>query len=88
MQIGRRLARLARTHQVIVVTHLPQVAAYADIHLVVDTGGRDGTSVVGRLDDDGRVGELARMLAGLGESDTARAHARELLDTAATERAC
>ena len=41
VQIGRRLARLARTHQVIVVTHLPQVAAYADVHLVVDSGGRD-----------------------------------------------
>ena len=41
VQIGRRLARLARTHQVIVVTHLPQVAAYADTHLVVDSGGRD-----------------------------------------------
>lgn len=86
VQIGRRLARLARTHQVIVVTHLPQVAAYADVHLVVDTGGRDETSVVRRLDDDGRVAELARMLAGLGESDTARAHARELLDTAAADR--
>ncbi len=85
VQIGRRLARLARTHQVIVVTHLPQVAAYADTHLVVDAG-RDGTSVVRRLDDDGRVAELARMLAGLGESDTARAHARELLDTSVKER--
>ncbi len=41
VQIGRRLARLARTHQVIVVTHLPQVAAYADVHLVVDSGGRN-----------------------------------------------
>jgi DNA repair protein RecN (Recombination protein N) len=86
VQIGRRLARLAGTHQVIVVTHLPQVAAYADVHLVVEAGGRAGTSVVRRLDDDGRVGELARMLAGLGESDTARAHARELLATAETER--
>jgi DNA repair protein RecN (Recombination protein N) len=85
VQIGRRLARLARTHQVIVVTHLPQVAAYADVHLVVDAGGRDETSVVRKLDDDGRVGELARMLAGLGESDTARAHARELLETASRE---
>jgi DNA repair protein RecN (Recombination protein N) len=85
VQIGRRLARLARTHQVIVVTHLPQVAAYADVHLVVDAGGK-GTSTVLRLDDDGRVAELARMLAGLGESDTARAHARELMETAAAER--
>ncbi|MGE2735015.1 DNA repair protein RecN [Mycolicibacterium vaccae] len=88
VQIGRRLARLARTHQVIVVTHLPQVAAYADIHLVVDSGtGRTKSSGVRRLDDDDRVAELARMLAGLGESDSGRAHARELLDAARAERA-
>ncbi|WP_029114141.1 DNA repair protein RecN [Mycobacterium sp. URHB0044] len=83
VQIGRRLARLARTHQVIVVTHLPQVAAYADVHLVVDSGnGRAKSSEVRRLDDDARVAELARMLAGLGESDSGRAHARELLEAA------
>ena len=82
VQIGRRLARLARTHQVIVVTHLPQVAAYADVHLVVHGAGPKGTSVVRRVADDERVAELARMLAGLGESDSARAHARELLDGA------
>jgi DNA repair protein RecN (Recombination protein N) len=87
VQIGRRLARLARTHQVIVVTHLPQVAAYADVHLVVDSGGRDKSSGVRRLDDDERVAELARMLAGLGESDSGRAHARELLDAAQSDRA-
>ena len=81
VQIGRRLARLARSHQVIVVTHLPQVAAYADVHLVVDSAG-DGASTVRRLDDEDRVAELARMLAGLGESDTGRAHARELLAAA------
>ena len=86
VQIGRRLARLARTHQVIVVTHLPQVAAYADTHLVVDALGRDGASGVRRLDDDERVAELARMLAGLGESDTGRAHARELLTAAQEDR--
>ncbi len=86
VQIGRRLARLARTHQVIVVTHLPQVAAYADTHLVVDAVGRSGASGVRRLDDDSRVAELARMLAGLGESDTGRAHAKELLAAAQDER--
>jgi DNA repair protein RecN (Recombination protein N) len=86
VQIGRRLARLAHTHQVIVVTHLPQVAAYADTHLVVDAVGRNGASGVRRLDDDGRVAELARMLAGLGESDTGRAHAKELLDAAQEDR--
>lgn len=82
VQIGRRLARLARTHQVIVVTHLPQVAAYADVHLVVHSAGPKGTSVVRRVTDDDRVAELARMLAGLGDSDSGRAHARELLETA------
>jgi DNA repair protein RecN (Recombination protein N) len=88
VQIGRRLARLARTHQVIVVTHLPQVAAYADVHLVVDSGeGRSKSSVVRRLDDDDRVAELARMLAGLGESDSGRAHARELLEAARVDTA-
>ena len=84
VQIGRRLARLARSHQVIVVTHLPQVAAYADTHLVVDSSGP--ASEVRRLDSGQRVAELARMLAGLGESDTGRAHARELLDAAQADR--
>src|SRR4029077_10907521 len=60
VQIGRRLARLARTHQVIVVTHLPQVAAYADVHLVVDAGGRGNSSRGRRLDGDERVGQVAR----------------------------
>jgi DNA repair protein RecN (Recombination protein N) len=82
VQIGRRLARLARTHQVIVVTHLPQVAAYADVHLAVHSTGPKGASGVRRLTSDDRVAELARMLAGLGESDSGRAHARELLDAA------
>ncbi len=87
VQIGRRLARLARTHQVIVVTHLPQVAAFADAHLVVDSGnGRAKSSGVRRIDDEDRVAELARMLAGLGESDSGRAHARELLEAAQHER--
>jgi DNA repair protein RecN (Recombination protein N) len=87
VQIGRRLARLARTHQVIVVTHLPQVAAYADVHLVVHSQGPKGASGVRRLTSDDRVAELARMLAGLGESDSGRAHARELLETAQSDLA-
>jgi DNA repair protein RecN (Recombination protein N) len=86
VQIGRRLARLARTHQVIVVTHLAQVAAYADVHLVVHNAGPKGTSVVRRVSGDDRVAELARMLAGLGESDSGRAHARELLETAQSDK--
>ncbi|HEY7145838.1 MAG TPA: DNA repair protein RecN [Streptosporangiaceae bacterium] len=88
-EIGRRLARLARMAQVIVVTHLPQVAAFADNHLVVEKAG-DGSvtsSGVTRLSDDGRVRELSRMLAGLEDSELGRAHASELLDAAAAERA-
>lgn len=90
VEIGRRLARLARTHQVIVVTHLPQVAAFADTHLMVDKADGDGgvvSSGVRTLDRDGRVAELARMLAGLGESETARAHAEELIAAADADRA-
>jgi DNA repair protein RecN (Recombination protein N) len=89
VEIGRRLARLARQAQVIVVTHLPQVAAFADTHLVVEKSS-DGTVVrsgITRLDDDGRVRELSRMLAGLENSEFGRAHAGELLAAAAAERA-
>jgi DNA repair protein RecN (Recombination protein N) len=89
VEIGRRLARLARLAQVIVVTHLPQVAAFADAHLVVEKSG-DGSvtsSGVIRLDDAGRVTELSRMLAGLEDSEFGRAHASELLAAAAAERA-
>lgn len=87
--IGRRLARLARTSQVLVVTHLPQVAAFADRHLlVVKSGNGEVTeSGVQLLDDEGRVRELARMLGGMEESDTAQAHAEELLVTASADRA-
>ena len=96
VEIGRRLARLAQSHQVIVVTHLPQVAAFADNHLVIGKnvsstksarrGGAGVTSTVTTLDRDERIAELARMLAGLGDSDTGRAHAEELLDTADAEK--
>ena len=89
VEIGRRLARLARLAQVIVVTHLPQVAAFADTHLVVEKA-EDGlvvSSGVTRLDDSGRVRELSRMLAGLEDSEFGRAHAGELLAAAAAERA-
>ncbi|PTR27388.1 DNA replication and repair protein RecN [Rhodococcus sp. OK519] len=89
VEIGRRLARLARTHQVIVVTHLPQVAAFADTHLVVDKTDdvRSGIdSGVRTLTEDERVVELARMLAGLEDTETGRAHAEELLSIAGQER--
>ena len=82
VEVGRRLARLARTAQVLVVTHLPQVAAYADRHVVVEKSS-DGTvtsSGLTVLDDGQRERELSRMLAGMTDSDTALAHARELLD--------
>ena len=89
VEIGRRLARLARLAQVIVVTHLPQVSAFADNHLVVEKSG-DGlvtASGVTRLDRHGRIRELSRMLAGLENSELGRAHAEELLALAAEERA-
>jgi DNA repair protein RecN (Recombination protein N) len=84
VEVGRRLARLARTSQVIVVTHLPQVAAFADRHLVVEKTV-DGTvtrSGVTMLSDSQRVRELSRMLAGLEDSELGRAHAEELLAAA------
>ncbi|OZD12977.1 DNA repair protein RecN [Rhodococcus sp. 06-156-3C] len=89
VEVGRRLARLARTHQVIVVTHLPQVAAFADTHLVVDKADtRKGAanSGVKTLSSSERVVELARMLAGLDDTETGRAHAEELLATARADR--
>lgn len=88
VEIGRRLARLARSHQVLVVTHLPQVAAFADRHLVVakDTSGAVTTSGVRVVEDTDRARELARMLAGLPDSDLGIAHAEELLAVAARER--
>ncbi|HUC60103.1 MAG TPA: DNA repair protein RecN [Streptosporangiaceae bacterium] len=89
VEIGRRLARLAKLAQVIVVTHLPQVAAFADTHLVVEKAD-DGSVVasgITRLDDEGRIKELSRMLAGLEDSEFGRAHATELLAAAAVERA-
>ncbi|MEV0353810.1 DNA repair protein RecN [Nonomuraea sp. NPDC050680] len=88
VEIGRRLARLARTAQVIVVTHLPQVAAFADQHLVVEKAS-DGSVVrsgVLALNHEGRVRELSRMLAGLEDSELGRAHAEELLGLAAADR--
>ena len=88
VEIGRRLARLARTHQVLVVTHLPQVAAFADRHLVVakDTSGAITTSGVRIVEETERARELARMLAGLPDSDLGIAHAEELLAVASREK--
>ncbi len=81
IEVGRRLARLARHSQVIVVTHLAQVAAFADRHHVVvkSSDGAVTTSGVTHVADTERAAELARMMAGMEDSDTAIAHARELL---------
>lgn len=84
IEIGRRLARLAERSQVIVVTHLPQVAAFATNHLRVlkDSDGGVTASSVEQLDDEARVTELARMLSGLADSESGLAHARDLIETA------
>jgi DNA repair protein RecN (Recombination protein N) len=87
VEVGRRLARLARQRQVLVVTHLAQVAAFADRHIVVDkpvdgAGGGVTASDVHVVDGEDRIAELARMLAG-SDSATAREHAAELLADAA-----
>ncbi|GAB2752407.1 DNA repair protein RecN [Sinomonas soli] len=98
VEIGRRLAMLARHVQVLVVTHLPQVAAFADRHITVIktsvASGRSAEGVAGVtssdvrvLDESERVVELARMLAGQEDSASARAHALELLEDAQSSRA-
>ena len=89
VEVGRRLARLARSHQVLVVTHLPQVAAFADRHLVVvkDHDGLVTTSGLRALDGAERPRELARMLAGMEGSDLGVAHAEELLELATADKA-
>ena len=83
IEVGRRLARLAESSQVIAVTHLAQVAAFAGNHLTV-VKGNDGAvtaSSVRRLDGAEREAEMARLLSGLSDSDAALTHARELLET-------
>ena len=84
VEIGRRLAQLARSAQVVVVTHLPQVAAFADRQLLVEktNDGSVTRSGVKVLEGEDRVRELSRMLAGQEDSETARAHAEELLAAA------
>ncbi len=78
--VGRRLANLALGRQVVVVTHLPQIASFADRHIRVRKD--DGTASIEVLDDAQRVEELSRMLAGLPGSEAAAAHAEELLSEA------
>jgi DNA repair protein RecN (Recombination protein N) len=83
-EVGKRLAALAKNAQVVVVTHLPQVAAYANRHLRVlkSTSDEFTASDVVTLSGEEIVSELARMLSGLSESETGRSHAQELLDLA------
>jgi len=83
-EIGRRLARLAESSQVIVVTHLAQVAAFATNHLVVEKGtdGSVTTSNVRLVHADDRAREMARLLSGSPDSEVALAHAHELLEAA------
>ena len=89
VEVGRRLAALARTAQVLVVTHLPQVAAFADRHVVVAKPQRDGivtASEVDLVDGDDRLKELSRMLGGQDDSKLAKGHAKELLASAASAK--
>ena len=87
-EIGRRLAQLARRNQVVVVTHLAQVAAFADRHYVVVKAddGQVTTSGVQLVADEQRAAELARMMAGLEATESALAHAGELVELAAATR--
>ena len=86
--VGAALARLAVDRQVLVVTHLPQVAAFADQQLLVSKRADDDATVtvVEQLGDDDRVIELSRMMTGRPDSSTARDHAEELLATSARRR--
>ncbi|HEX2192732.1 MAG TPA: hypothetical protein VHH09_06020, partial [Acidimicrobiales bacterium] len=88
LAVGRALAELAAAHQVLVVTHLPQVAAFADRQVAVTKEERSGRTVARAhvLDGRGRVVELSRMLSGQPSSSTAHGHAEELLATASRER--
>jgi DNA repair protein RecN (Recombination protein N) len=84
LQVGQALRRLSTHHQVLVITHLAQIAARAHTHIVVAKAARGGvtTTDIAVADEEGRVAELARMLDGDPESEVSRAHARELLSAA------
>ncbi len=84
LAVGRRLARLAMTRQVVVVTHLPQIACFADQHVRVRKD--EGVAQLDVLDDRERIPELSRMLAGLEGSEHGASHAEELLAEAARSR--
>jgi DNA repair protein RecN (Recombination protein N) len=79
--VGEKLKELAATHQVICVTHLPQIASFAPAHYRIDKMEKEGRTEtrIERLDPEGRVDEIARMLAGAVVTESARKHARELV---------
>jgi DNA repair protein RecN (Recombination protein N) len=81
IEVGRRLKALSKVAQVVVVTHLPQVAAWGDTHFVVskDESGSVSLSQIRKIEDDERIEEIARMLAGHEDSISARKHAEELI---------
>ena len=89
LQVGETLRGVAAYHQVFAITHLPQIAARAHHHIVVSKGARGGVTAadVAIVVGDDRVAEVARMLGGDPESETSRAHARELLESAADAEA-
>ena len=86
--VGQNLGDLARTHQVLVVTHLAQVAAFADRHVAISKRTVDGETLSDAvvLDDDARITELSRMLSGSPDSSSARQHAQELVAGASSRR--
>lgn len=88
LEVGKRLSKLAEHHQVIVVSHLAQVAAYADSNLKVSKhdDGRTVSTTVDPISEADRPREIARMLSGVESSESAREHARELLASAAELR--
>jgi DNA repair protein RecN (Recombination protein N) len=79
--VGEKLKELARVHQVICVTHLPQIASFAPAHYRIDKIEREGRTEtrIARLDPESRVDEIARMLAGAVVTESARQHARQLV---------
>lgn len=86
--VGEKMCRIARSHQVLCVTHLPQIAALGDVHFVVEkrTDGERTQTSVHRLDDEGRVRELSRLVGGAEDSESSLSHARHMLFDAAGVR--
>lgn len=87
--VGEKMCMIARSHQVLCVTHLPQIAALGDVHFLVEkrTDGERTQTLVRRLDDDGRIRELSRLVGGAEDSASSLSHAAHMLEDAATVRA-